>query len=339
MGATASSRLARFVWNGEERRPSAPARLVLGVAVVAVVQVGATLALQAVLPAERSPLLTALVTYLQFGLLGVGVLAAALVVDRRTVADLGLGIDRDWWLDLGFGLALGAVLMTGIFLVALAADWVSVTDTFVTDQDSLFAGFLPNAAFVTGLFVLVGIVEEVAVRGWLLTNLAEGLDGFGPVDRRGAVALAVAGSSAVFGVLHATNPNATVASVLGITLAGVMLAAGYVLTDDLAIPSGLHITWNLFQGTVYGFPVSGIEFGVRLLQSAERGPDLLTGGRFGPEAGLLGVGAVVAGTGLIVLYVRRRYGGLQVAPGVTVPALRWGDDGAGDTNVDEPETG
>lgn len=323
MGATANSRLRRFLWNGEERRPTAPARVVLGFAVVAVVQVASTLGLQAALPAERSPLLTALVTYLQFGLLGGGVVAAALVVDRRTVADLGLGVDRDWWLDLGFGLALGAVLMTGIFLVALAADWVRVTDAFVTDRNSLFAGFLPNVAFVTGVFVLVGIVEELAVRGWLLTNLAEGFAGFGPLDRTGAVAAAVVGSSAVFGVLHATNPNATVASVLGITLAGVMLAAGYVLTDDLAIPIGLHITWNLFQGTVYGFPVSGIEFGVRLLSAAERGPDLVTGGRFGPEAGLLGVGAVVAGTVLIAVYVRRRYGDLRIAPDVTVPALRW----------------
>ena len=37
--------------------------------------------------------------------------------DRRRFADFGLRLSRDWWVDFGFGLALGAGLMTFIFLM------------------------------------------------------------------------------------------------------------------------------------------------------------------------------------------------------------------------------
>lgn len=311
--------LVRLVWNRAERRPTAPVRVVTGLVLVVVVAVAVQLGFGVVLSAVESAVADRLGVFVVYAGLGGGTLVAAVAVDRRTVADLGFGVDRDWWLDLAFGLALGAGLMSGVFLVALGAAWIRVTGTFVADASG---GFGVNFLFLVALFVAVGVVEELLLRGWLLTNLAEGFDGVWTVGRRGAVVLAVALSSAVFGGLHATNPNATLASTVGITLAGVLLASGYVLTDELAIPVGIHVTWNLFQGGVYGFPVSGLDLGVRVVAVAERGPDLFTGGRFGPEAGLLGVGAVVLGTGLVALYVRLRTGGLRLDTGVTTPDLR-----------------
>src|SRR2546422_2390186 len=45
-------------------------------------------------------------------------------LDRRRIADFGFHLNRAWWFDLGFGLALGTLLLLGIFLLELAMGWV-----------------------------------------------------------------------------------------------------------------------------------------------------------------------------------------------------------------------
>lgn len=226
-------------------------------------------------------------------------------LDKRPLPEFGLRLDRGWWLDLAFGLLLGALLMSGVFLVELLAGWVSVSGALQASRDaSFFPAILVPAAF----FVCIGIYEELVSRGYQITNLAEGLN-YSGLGARAAVLLAWLLSSAFFGILHAFNPGATVVSTFNIMLAGLLLGTGYVLTGQLAIPIGLHITWNFFQGNVFGFPVSGIRtIGATFVEVKQGGPALFTGGAFGPEAGLLGLGAMVVGGSLIVLYTRLRYG-------------------------------
>ena len=245
----------------------------------------------------------------------VAVVVAARYLDRRVLADLGFRVDRQWVADLGFGLALGAGLMTAVFLVELALGWVRVTGTF---QPA--GAFLPSFLTGVGLFLVVGVYEELFARGYLLTNVAEGLVGY--VGRLGAVTVAVVLTSAVFGGLHAANPGATALSVLSIGLAGVWLAIGYVATGELAVPIGAHVTWNTFQGLVFGFPVSGIGTGATVVAVTQRGPSLWTGGSFGPEAGLLGLGGTLLGIVATLWWVRYTRGAVGVAEAVTTPDLR-----------------
>lgn len=238
-------------------------------------------------------------------------------IDRRKVlTDFGLRLDGSWWLDLGFGLALGAVLMALIFLVELAFGWVTVTDTLTGYQ-----GFSFPVAFTGQLivFLCVGIYEEVLSRGYQFVNFAEGFSGLGRVP---AIWLAFALSSVIFGVLHASNPNATVISTFNIVLAGFMLGMGMLLTGKLAVPIGLHITWNFFQGAVFGFPVSGLGTVGSVIAVEQGGPTLITGGPFGPEAGLIGVAAMAVGIGLTLAYVKLRYGQVGLHMALAEPTLR-----------------
>ncbi|AQL44507.1 hypothetical protein BV210_07490 [Halorientalis sp. IM1011] len=252
--------------------------------------------------------------------------ATSYIVGRRPIRALGLDLDRQWWRDAGFGLALGALLPTLLFGVGVAAGWVTVTGTFVTTSDAYLAfgdASVPVALLSVLVFFLgVAVSEELFVRGYLLTNLAEALAGFERVAGRHAITVATLATAGLFGVLHAGNPNATLLSITNITLFGVLLGFCYVWTSRLGIAVGVHLTWNAVVGAVYGFPVSGLTVGVTVLETETTGPPLLTGGAFGPEGGLLVLLALVAGFGLTAWWVRREYGDLALRESVAVATLR-----------------
>lgn len=299
-----------------DRRLRAPIRLVLGsllIVVASVVAVALTGTLVGAVGASGGRGVAVVGSGVGATL---GVLLVARTVDRRTVADLGLDLNRRWAVDLVAGLALGVLLMAGVFLTQLAGGWARVAQAGVPDLVGWFGTLV--------LFLVVGFYEELFVRGWLLTNLAEG---FAWLGERLATAIAVVASSAVFGVLHFANPNATLASTLGITAAGVFLGWAFVRTASLALPVGVHVTWNFAQGSLFGFPVSGITTPATVVDTVPIGPELVTGGSFGPEAGLVGLGASVAGTLAVVAYVRLR-GSPSLAEALawtTVPELLDGE--------------
>jgi len=236
---------------------------------------------------------------------------AGRLFDRRLFRDFGFRLSGWWFLDLLFGIALGVLLMTAIFLAQLTLGWVEVTGTFETANGSAKMPFALAVLVPLAAFVCVGMAEETMYRGYELRNAAEGLAGI--FEPRGAVLAAWACTSLFFGTLHSFNPNAGVLSTINIALAGVLLGIGYVLTGELAIPIGLHITWNFFQGNVFGFPVSGLgPVGVTVISIEQGGPTLLTGGAFGPEAGLLVTAAILAGSLLTALWVRIRRGSVAI---------------------------
>jgi hypothetical protein len=235
------------------------------------------------------------------------VLSAVLItgkwIDRREISGFGLQLSKAWWQDFGFGLVLGALLMGLIFLAAWLTRNLQITGYFqkVTLNTPFIWQFLDAVFF----FSCVGIYEELILRGYFLINLAEGLK-FSWLGKKAALITALVISSLIFGVLHIANPNASWISTITISLAGVFLGLGLVLTGRLGISIGLHLTWNFFQGNVFGFPVSGSRFGVSLIETELTGPVWLTGGAFGPEAGVLGLLAMLIGCMLILLWVCRQ---------------------------------
>lgn len=317
-------RLQWLVWNRSERRLRAPWRLVAGTVCFLVVTIAAVVTLGPVAAAVGieffvgfGPATQPLVINAVLGLVvAVTLVPVGWFLDRRRLADYGLRVDRQWLVDCGVGLLIGAVAITAVVALGVAGGWIAVVDTGLSADSLWLFGTL------IAVFAVVGIYEELLVRGYLLTNLAEGFRWFDVVDHRVAVAAATLLSSGVFGALHTMNPNATLVSTAVISAAGVMLALGYLYTGELAIPIGVHITWNVFQGLVYGLPVSGIELPVTLIATTSRQPTVVSGGAFGPEAGLLGLfGVVLAAFGIIV-YSRYQYGTVGIVPEVSLPELR-----------------
>lgn len=235
-------------------------------------------------------------------------LIAGWLLDRRKFSNFGFHFSKIWWLDMGFGLALGAVLMFFIFLVELVFGWITIEGFMQAVDGSSFLSAI--TASLVG-FIAVGIYEEMLSRGYHLRNLAEGLN-WGKFGKVGGLLAGYVISSSIFGILHATNPNASVISTVNLVLAGLFLGLGFVLTGELAIPIGLHITWNFFQGNIFGFPVSGSNTSASLINIQQGGADIVTGGAFGPEAGLIGIIAILLGSLLTVWYVRTTRGEVRL---------------------------
>ena len=229
-------------------------------------------------------------------------------LDRRRFQAFGLRLQTHWWSDLGFGLALGLSLPAVIFLVAESAGWVSATQT-LSEPDPLEGAMelLPPLL----VFIAVGFYEELLVRGYLLGNMAEGLN-IRRLRPQHAVIGAWVLTSLLFAVGHVNNPNASFVGTCALVFAGLFVGLARILTADLWIPIGTHIGWNFALNSIFGFSVSGVEPSVSVLAIEERGPDIVTGGPFGPEAGLLGLFAYVVGALATVLWIRWKHGRLKI---------------------------
>jgi membrane protease YdiL (CAAX protease family) len=217
--------------------------------------------------------------------------------------------------DAGLGLA-GSVSQTarGFFLGALLL--TSVTGVLALTGSYQLLGWAPipagsSRAALLGraivLFFAVAIFEEVVVRGIVFRQLEQAIGTW----------LAIIASALFFGFGHRGNPGATWVSSVAIAIeAGGLLAAAYVATRSLWLPIGLHWAWNLFEGPIWGSPVSGVVLPV-MANARFPGPRLLTGGAFGPEAGLPAM-VLCAGLGVwfLVLAVQRE----QI---VTPAWMRW----------------
>jgi uncharacterized protein len=293
--------LANTFWNRAENRLRAGWRLVIQFVLFFVILVGLAIFTKAIGSGPGTATIGSMI-YLASGL-GLAWLMAR-YVDYRPFADFGFHLNHSWWADFGFGFALGAFVMTGIFVSLRLAGWVSVSGDGITGFGLPF-----YLAFMIKVleWTAIGINEEVTFRGYQLKNLAEGLAGrrFTP---RGAIVSALLFSSTVFGLAHlvnagVSNASATGLSTLNIVMGGLLLGVPYLLTGELAISIGLHISWNLFEGTVYGFPVSGSSQSTHLLSLHQTGPELWTGGAFGPEAGLLCTAWIVIGGGMTVVWI------------------------------------
>ena len=121
-------------------------------------------------------------------------------------------------------------------------------------------------------------------------------------------------TSVLFGLIHALNPGANVSTTIKITLAGIFLALSFLLIGQLALSIGVHVAWNFFQGNVFGFPVSGnAMLRTTVFNTVQGGPDLWTGGAFGPDAGLLGLIALIIGTLAMIWWVKHTRGTLALS--------------------------
>ena len=200
----------------------------------------------------------------------------------------GLGLrGRGKLAELAVGLLLGTALVT------LAVGLITLLGGY------RITGISPSPQLLVPLAIGIGagVIEEVLFRGVLLRVLDSWLGSW--------AALAI--TSLLFGLIHLTNPGASVLTALGlVVVAGVLLGAAYLLTRRLWLVIGIHIAWNTVQAGVFSSVVSGTGTQSGLLVAEMQGPAWLTGGSMGIEGSLVTVVlGFAAGIVMLVLAARR----------------------------------
>lgn len=205
---------------------------------------------------------------------------------RRNIHELR----THWARGLVIGLAGGAtafLICCGVIALAGGYRWS------VVEQPDLGA----IAVTVLGAGASAAIGEELLYRGI----------GYRLMEQMFGTWAAIIGSGLVFGLMHMTNPGATVWGGISVALAGGMLLGTlYALTRSLWVTIGYHAAWNVVQGPLLGIPVSGYEMPA-FLHATATGPDWLIGGEFGAEGSVITVGLMFVVTiGLVTMLARRR---------------------------------
>lgn len=200
-------------------------------------------------------------------------------LDRIPVKDFGF----TWYpREFVYGTGYGILLISGAYILYLIFGLAKITGIGTEGLNTgqlviqIILGFI---AFVFG-----SIQEELLLRGYVLRNFMQSMRNW----------FAVIITGLIFALLHFFNPNMDLLGLINIFLAGVLFGVYYIHRRNLWFPIGLHLTWNFFQGTVYGIPVSGKPL-PSIITSSVSGPKLLSGGGFGIEASIIGTVVLLIG--------------------------------------------
>lgn len=191
---------------------------------------------------------------------------------------------------LGFGGGAGAVVPVGQGLLISGAVMTALVLTIVAVTPTTFGPLRLDAGRLwlsLAVLVLAAVGEEAVYRALLLNGLAT-------LTRRPALALVV--SAVVFGLVHRTgSAHVTWVAVVGTSLGGFAYGLAYLRTGTIWLSVGVHLGWNVVQGTIWGYPVSDeVHYSGALWHPVIAGSSALTGAAYGPEASVLSLAARAA---------------------------------------------
>lgn len=198
------------------------------------------------------------------------------------LAGQGLGFVPTWQRDLVVGSVLGAgMIILGVIALLIFGGYHP--ELLPTD------GMAARLLAILWIGLTAAALEEVAFRGYPFQTL------IGAIGPWGASLML----SLLFGAIHLANPHATAFGFINTALVSLLLSITYLRTGYLWMPIGLHFAWNIFLGTVFGLPVSGINLFAVVVKARTQGSTLLTGGDYGLEASLTGTVVIILGLAVI----------------------------------------
>ena len=195
-------------------------------------------------------------------------------LEKRSFGEYGLpacnAFGRRFWQGVSFGL----VEISSVIGILAALGYYRFGSVVIHGAE-----LLRWAIFWALVFLVVGLYEEFAFRGYVQFTLAQGMR-FWP---------AACVLSLIFGWVHTGKGNygETWSGIAGIVLTGLFWSFTLRRTGNLWFAVGMHASFDFGETFLYSVPDSGVVFPGHLSNATIAGPAWLTGGTAGPEASVL----------------------------------------------------
>ena len=243
---------------------------------------------------NNKDLLSLLITLFSFAFISLLVFFRVKVIEKRSFSSIGFN-KNNWLKKYSLGFLIGLAMMSIIVLILFPFGYITVEKNPIQP-----VGVSAIASVLVILFgwIIQGATEEIVTRGWLLNVLSTKYN----------IGVGLLISSTLFGLMHLTNPNVNYIAVINIILVGLFYGLYVIKTNDLWAVCGMHSAWNFAQGNIFGFKVSGLDVSVgSLIDLNLVGSDFVTGGIFGPEAGITATFILLASIGILLFIDKKRY--------------------------------
>lgn len=234
-------------------------------------------------------LLSSLISFIGISLL---VFFRVKKIEKRNISSIGFeksGFFKKYLL----GFVIGLILMSIVVLILYLFGFVDINKN---PSQPVGISAISNVSIILIGWIIQGGTEEILTRGWLMNVLSA----------RYNVHIGLFISSVFFGALHLLNPNVNYIAILNIILVGYLFGLYVLKTNDLWGACGIHSAWNFAQGNLFGFEVSGINVSIgSLLDLNLKGNPYISGGNFGPEAGLCSTVVLLLGI-ILIFYLDKK---------------------------------
>ena len=192
------------------------------------------------------------------------------IFEKKKVSGMGLTNLKEGYKEFISGLLFGTIAISVVAIILLLMGNVRLVNSLSKPQLSV--------ALLEGLilFIFVGFGEEILGRAYIMSVLKQ--------TRNKWFVLII--SSVIFAILHLGNNGISILAFINLFLVGLLFGYMFMKSKNIWMPIGYHITWNYFQGYIWGFQVSGITTsGLYKIENINN--NIINGGLFGPEGGLI----------------------------------------------------
>lgn len=222
-------------------------------------------------------------------------------LDKSSIKKYGLKLNKVWFKEFSFGFSIAMIQLSLFFMFLYFSGNLNITNFFVTSSSDY--SFVE--AFISEFFGLIigSTVEEIFFRAFLFYIVYEALRTFkkDPVKRALLILFLIA---PFFGLAHINNTGATVISTINLALDAMMMCLPFLITGRLGMSIGMHLSWNFFQGAIFGFAISGNVAKASILK-VSIADNLITGGSFGAEGSVLLILLDLIAVAFILLWKKR----------------------------------